>query len=142
MKAILFDLFGVVVIPERGLGTSKDLKIDGRMSEKIQELKAAGVQCYAATNLEKSVVDYLAEEKGLKKLFDGIFSSSSVGYSKSDPKFFETVLALIGNPLPEEVLFWDDSIENVEIARSLGIKAELYTSFDDFQKKMKELASS
>ncbi|MBI2577353.1 MAG: HAD-IA family hydrolase, partial [Candidatus Wildermuthbacteria bacterium] len=104
--------------------------------------KAAGVQCYAATNLEKSVVDYLAEEKGLKKLFDGIFSSSSVGYSKSDPKFFETVLALIGNPLPEEVLFWDDSIENVEIARSLGIKAELYTSFDDFQKKMKELASS
>lgn len=136
IKAMLFDLFGVVVNPERGLGMAKDLKVDERIVGKVQEFKETGIKCYAATNLEKSLVDYVAIEKGLGKLFDGVFSSSSVGYSKNDPKFFESVLENIGNPKPQDVLFWDDSIEKVETAKSLGIKAELYTNFEDFEKKL------
>ena len=43
--------------------------------------------------------------------------------------------------LPEfkknEILFFDDTPENIEAARQFGINAEVYTKFDDFKLKMK-----
>ncbi len=113
-----------------------EAKTDERVLAMVQKLRERGIKCYLATNQEKYRTVYVANEMGLSKVFDGIFSSASVGYIKNNHKFFEIVLSEIGNPKPEEVMFWDDSIENVEIAKSLGIKAELYIGFEDFKEKM------
>lgn len=38
----------------------------------------------------------------------------------------------------QEILFWDDSVENVAMARQVGLYAEVYTTLEDFEKKVEE----
>ena len=52
-------------------------------------------------------------------------SSCALGVAKPDPRAF--LLALEGLGLaPEETLYLDDDPENVEAARRLGLRAEVY----------------
>ena len=69
---------------------------------------------------------------GFSHLFDGMFSSVSIGYMKSHPGFFETVVRELKGWAPEEILFWDDQELNVTTARNTGIRAELYRDFAHF----------
>ena len=57
--------------------------------------------------------------------FDELFNKSYFSFAehleKPDPRFFELILDHEGL-LPEETLFIDDTAENIEAAKSLGIK--------------------
>ena len=57
--------------------------------------------------------------------FDELFNKSYFSFAehleKPDPRFFELILDHEGL-LPEETLFIDDTAENIETAKSLGIK--------------------
>jgi putative hydrolase of the HAD superfamily len=98
----------------------------------IQQLRQRGLKCYLATQQERYRTNYILHDLGFTHLFDGVFSSVNIGYMKSNPLFFETVLREIGTCQPEDVLFWDDSAGNVATARSLGIQAEVYRNFASF----------
>lgn len=71
----------------------------------------------------------LKEEPELRKridpIFSKIFSAAELQISKSDNKSYEIILKDLGNN-PEEVLFVDDAVENIEAAKSLGIKTLFY----------------
>ena len=54
--------------------------------------------------------------------FDHIFISYETGFMKPDPAAYEHVLERLGCR-PQEVLFFDDSLECVEGARQAGIRA-------------------
>ncbi len=54
--------------------------------------------------------------------FEMLVFSSEVGMRKPDPEIFQYVLDLLGAD-PEEVVFVDDFIENVQAARKLGLHA-------------------
>ena len=56
------------------------------------------------------------------KNFRRIFVSSDMGVRKPEPKAFEKVAAAIGVPL-SRILFFDDTNENVESARAVGMQA-------------------
>jgi FMN phosphatase YigB (HAD superfamily) len=57
---------------------------------------------------------------------------------KRDGAFFEYVLRVLKDVKAQEMLFWDDIVENVEVARQLGLLAEIYTVFEEFEKKLEK----
>jgi putative hydrolase of the HAD superfamily len=110
--------------------------------QNIQQLRRQGIKCYLATQQEQYRTTYILHEMGFADLFDGMFSSADIGYLKTEPRFFTSILTALEDCQAEDVLFWDDTPANVVTARSTGIQAEVYTDFVDFQAKMQELIGS
>ena len=83
------------------------------------------INCYAFTNTNEAHQNTWEKAyPNISLLFNKVFSSWKLGYRKPDPTAFEAVLNLM-NLNAKEVLFFDDTEENVTTARSLGIQATL-----------------
>ncbi len=111
--------------------------VDREIFAYVEVLKSKGIHVYVASNNEKYRTAYLWNELGLSKVFAELFSSAHIGHLKHQPKFFERMM----KKLPEgtqkdEILLWDDTKENIETAQAFGLKAEHYTDFANFKKKM------
>jgi len=91
----------------------------------ISKLREKGVQCFLATNNEKYRTQYILQEWEFDKLFDGVFSSCDIGYKKPQKEYYEYILQTVGSQ-PQDILYFDDEQENVDIARELGIEAHVY----------------
>ncbi|CAN5716668.1 HAD family phosphatase [soil metagenome] len=70
--------------------------------------------------------------------FRRIFSSAELGLRKPEPAAFHLVAAEIGVPL-ERMLFFDDTAENVDAARALGLRSVLVRSPGDVEHALAEL---
>jgi putative hydrolase of the HAD superfamily len=110
--------------------------VDHDLLASIARLREQGKLCYLATNQERYRTAYLLREMGFSDRFEGVFSSCIVGCLKTDPGFFEQVLRSLKGTEADEILFWDDLPENVEVARQVGLQAEVYTNFADFSETM------
>lgn len=64
----------------------------------------------------------LMDKAGIGGLYEDMFISSEMKMMKPSPEFYLEAVRRIGLP-PEEILFIDDSLKNVEAARALGIDA-------------------
>lgn len=85
------------------------LIIDNNIINLVNKLRTKGVKCCLATNQTVCRADYLRNDLGLGKIFDGFYTSADMGYMKDVPTFFERVLANLGGNLPgHEVLFVDN----------------------------------
>lgn len=73
--------------------------------------------------------------------FDYMYCSYQLGICKPDPEFFRTILRQEGIR-PEEAVFLDDSIKNVETAASLGIHTILVAPDADWRDDLDALLSS
>ena len=89
----------------------------------VAEVRAAGTRCYLATNQDEHRGRFMHRELGYGDLMDGAFYSYDLRVAKPDPAYFRTVLDRIGLA-PGDVLFVDDNPGNVDIARSVGLRAE------------------
>lgn len=95
----------------------------------IQKLRQIGILCYIVTNQEKYRTEYILYQLNLIEKFDGIFSSSHVGYLKDDPNFFKYALRELPNLKAHEILFIDDDVEKIVAAKQVGLFAAIYTDF-------------
>ena len=111
--------------------------LDKKLVEYIKALKKNGIKCFLATNQEKYRIAYMLKEMGFSRLFDKVFASVHMGFRKPDLEFFGKVMDDLPNFKKDEILFWDDTLENIEAAREFGIKAEIYKDFEDFESKMR-----
>lgn len=93
--------------------------------EIIQDIRKSGVLCFIATSQEKNRADYIRDVMFKDKL-DGFIFSCDLGLDKGDPEFFKEALKVLSMSA-DEVAFIDDSQENVDSAKSVGINAFLYT---------------
>ena len=90
-----------------------------------------------ATNQERYRTAYILEQMKLAEKFDGMFSSAYIGCMKHETAFFEHVLHKLDGIEAEAIMFWDDSPGNIAVAKKVGLRAELYRDFADFEEKMK-----
>jgi 2-haloacid dehalogenase len=93
----------------------------------LQDVKAAGVPCYALSNMEPEMFRQRQEAYGFFDLFDGCVISGLDGVAKPDRAIFEILLTRY-RLVPEATVFVDDSAPNVTAARRLGIRAVQYTT--------------
>jgi putative hydrolase of the HAD superfamily len=118
-------------------------KIDEQMVGIVKSLKER-MPVFMATNQEQCRVDYLSNEMGFGELFTKVYSSAKLGWLKSNPEFFarmtEDIQKLyLPTIKPDEILFVDDTEENVASAAKFGIQAVLFSGVEDFQKRLTEL---
>ena len=116
---------------------SSEHSIDQELIEYIQDLRKNGIKCFVATNQEKHRAEYMFSKMGFDKSFDKLYASAHLGHKKPSLDFYAKLVSELGDVKKEEILFWDDAPENITGAREFGINAELYTSFEDFKKRMK-----
>ncbi len=115
---------------------SLETKTDKELIKYIQELRKQGVLCFLATNNEKHRFEYMMNKMGLGKMFDKAYSSAYLGYKKPDQEFFLKIYNELKNIKKSEVLFIDDTLENVKGGEKFGFNADLFTSLDNLRDKI------
>lgn len=91
---------------------------DVDLFKKIKE-KNSSIKIIIATNHVSYIKDFIKENFEAKYL-DHILISSEIHKVKPNADFYEYILEEF-KILPEELLFLDDNIENIESAKKLGI---------------------
>jgi len=94
--------------------------------KKIRKLRKEGVKCYLATNNDSYRTEYMTKQMGFDKLFDGIFSSSDLGITKSSQEFFRIVEERI-QIQKKDILLIDDSMVHIETAKEFGLETFFYS---------------
>ncbi len=89
------------------------------------------------SNAPTDFVEDFLKESNLNLLFDEVVISSRLGIRKPDRDIFDKTLGLLGIGAKDAV-FVDDTLENIESARLLGIKSILFTDFKSFEKDLLE----
>lgn len=95
-------------------------------------VRAHGVPCYLASNQARQRAEVMRDELGYGDLVDEMFLSYELGVAKPDPAYFQRILDTLGTPAGD-LLFLDDSAANVESARTLGLRAEVWSYHEDLE---------
>jgi 2-haloacid dehalogenase len=95
--------------------------------EVLRMLKAAGVPCYALSNMEPAAFAVRRDRFAFMSWFDGLVISGLEGVAKPDRLIFGILLDRY-RLAPQGCVFVDDSVRNVEVARELGMIGLHYTS--------------
>jgi putative hydrolase of the HAD superfamily len=93
--------------------------------ELAQRATHAGCRVVLATNQEHRRAAYLHGRIGAAFPVDRVIYSAEVGYQKHDPRFFEIASDMldIGPRDRSNIVFVDDVMQNVHVARSSGWRA-------------------
>jgi putative hydrolase of the HAD superfamily len=94
-----------------------------------QKLKAHNVRTAILSNMGDSVLENIRREFKWIDDFDVLVWSFQLHLAKPDPAIYRYVLKKLGT-LPEETLFIDDKLINVEAAQALDMKALVFTNVD------------
>ena len=100
-------------------------EVDENVIAEIENYRKNGIKIGLISDNEKYRGEYLLNNVGLAKYFDFVFLSYKMGMNKSNPEFFQKILEITGFA-PNEIQYWDDDCENIDIARGLGIEGKLF----------------
>ena len=92
----------------------------------IQELAAHGVPLYCLSNMPAATADHLRERHAFFKLFRGVVISGEIQLMKPDHAIFEHLVRRFGLT-PQDTLFIDDHLPNIEGAAGFGLKTHHFT---------------
>ncbi|MBV9304037.1 MAG: HAD family phosphatase [Acidobacteriaceae bacterium] len=112
------------------LDTRSWMQFDSVMWEWVDQLRLAGKRLALLSNMPRDLGEAL--KSGTQKLssFDYLTLSYEVRAVKPEPVVYQLCLEGL-DATPEQTLFLDDRIENVQGAELLGIRAIQFTNRDD-----------
>lgn len=109
---------------------------DNQLLREVAEQRRRGIKVCVATVQEKYRAAYMRNVM-FPGRFDEYFISCDVGYLKTDPQFFQTILDKLQKGdktlLPSDVIYFDDNEEGLTTARALGIEAYLYKDIEQIR---------
>lgn len=88
------------------------------------------------SNCNETHWEHLQEPVG--ECFDAAFISFHMGLAKPSRRVFEHALRTL-DVAPEQTTFFDDTEENIRVARDLGMRAELVRGVDELRRRLAEL---
>ena len=125
----LIDSRGLDVTFEQFLQVWCRIDLDEAMVKLVHRVRAAGLVTALATNQQSYRGGYMQRTFDYEELFDRTFYSFEVGLAKPDPEYFLTVVDALG-VRPEEAVFVDDMLTNVQGAREAGLRSVLFAATD------------
>lgn len=142
IKALLFDFSRTLLFP-------KDKNYAGSLNDLYKQNRDnPDFNFFAYFDLNTELIDYLKSLKGkfklfvftsesiqndpaiindLNKVFDRIYSAKEIGLSKKDVNSYKHIVSDL-NLNPNEILFIDDSDDNITTATKINIKVVKYTN--------------
>lgn len=105
--------------------------------EKVHELKAKGYGIYILSNYPESLFKKHTEYADFMDDIDGMVVSYMIHKAKPEPEIYEYLCQKYGL-VKSECIFFDDRIENVQGAESVGIRARHIKSQDMLLEYLKE----
>jgi putative hydrolase of the HAD superfamily len=112
------------------------MQFDSVMWEWIDQLRAAGKRVGLISNMPRDLGEALKSHTQKLSNFDQVTLSYEIHAVKPEPAVYEHCLEGLNTP-PEQTLFLDDRIENVQGAELLGIRAIQFTSRDDVMLRLR-----
>lgn len=112
------------------LDTESWMRFDQPMWDWIDELHRVGKRVAMLSNMPRELGEALKSRTGRLHVFDHVTLSYEVRSAKPEAVIYEECVEGIGTA-PEQTLFLDDRIENVQGAEMLGIRAMQFTSRDE-----------
>jgi putative hydrolase of the HAD superfamily len=100
------------------------------MIDLMREAKAGGFRMSMLTNNVREWEPLWRSILPVDEIFEVVVDSGFVGCRKPDRAIYDLTLERIGNPLPDQCLFIDDTDVNCDAARSLGMTAIHYLHND------------
>jgi epoxide hydrolase-like predicted phosphatase len=106
--------------------------------EIAKSLKQKGYRIAILSNDAKESSDLRRTKHHFDEIFDAIIISCHYGVIKPNPEIYRFALNKL-KALPEQSLFIDDRMENIESSRNLGINSILFTNIDLLIEELKQL---
>ncbi len=103
----------------------------------VSKLKKNYKTALLSNNIHE-LVEKMERELELEHFFDIIIFSNRVPFIKPEPEIYLHCLEKL-SVKPDESVFIDDKIVNIDAAESLGIKGILFTSFSDLLIKLENI---
>jgi epoxide hydrolase-like predicted phosphatase len=116
---------------------SKFVKIDVNLVKKMKrKLKGKYKLCILSNNNRVNEIDLL-KFVNIYKIFDVVIISYKVGTIKPRKKIYK-ILFKKAHSRPEEMLFIDDLIENIKVARVLGMKGIVFKNKKQLKRDLRK----
>jgi putative hydrolase of the HAD superfamily len=96
------------------------------------KLKQRGILTAILSNMGDNVLENMKREFDWLPRFDVLVWSFQLRMAKPDPAIYHHVLKELGTQ-PEETLFLDDKLVNIEAARALGFKAIQFSNVENLR---------
>lgn len=74
----------------------------------------------------------------ISEIFNQIYSAADLGINKTDPSAYSLIAEKLGKK-PEEIVFIDDQLKNVEAAQKAGMTAIQFKNVDDLKAKLENI---
>ena len=104
--------------------------LDQDLIKQIKEYRNQGIKCYLSTDQIENRAEFLLNEMNFKNIFNGSFMSCYMGYRKCHDQFWIAVIKKLKKEIkdiePDEIIFFDDIQNNVDVASKFGINAILF----------------
>lgn len=127
-----------IPVEEVESGIEAQLKANVELASYAKELIEQGFRVACLSNGSHEWTTYAINKLGLESLFEKTVISSDLGIVKPDPKIYLHTLEVLG-VVASECLFVDDREINTEAAAKLGIKSLVFTSTEDFKKRIAKI---
>lgn len=111
------------------------------MRQLMTQLKAEGYKLYGLSNWSKKVYLTMEQYKEIFGLLDGYVISSEEKLIKPEPAIYQRLFQKFGIK-PEECVFADDKMENIEGSRSQGMEAILFHNAEQYEKELRTLLAN
>lgn len=106
--------------------------------EILKQLKQAGYPLYGFSNWSAETFPFVRAKHDFFDLFDDMVISGEVGFAKPEPEIYQILLGKIGRP-PQECLFIDDSLPNIQQANKIGFATIHFQSPSQLEEELKQL---
>jgi 2-haloacid dehalogenase len=104
----------------------------------LSELRAAGVPCYALSNMEPDRFVTRLDRFAFMRWFDGCVISGQEAVAKPERKIFEILLERFGLD-PRRTVFIDDTAPNIAAASELGLVSLRFESPGQLRRDLRGL---
>lgn len=116
---------------------SKDGHPSPEILDVVEQLRSQSLKAYIASDHSQYRAHDILQNMNLKEYFDGSFFSCNLGTTKKDSAFYIQAAQELGLD-PNEIMFWDDEMENVEATKNAGCMAYFYEGLTEFVTDLKK----